>query len=80
MNLKGAITIVTGGSRGIGKAITTALLQNSAKVRGMIFLKLINNFTKKIQKKSIFNQYLEIGGRLQPNFANFNLDFLPKYR
>lgn len=33
MNLKGAITIVTGGSRGIGKAITTALLQNSAKVR-----------------------------------------------
>ena len=26
--------------------------------------------------KSVFNQYLEI----QPNFANFNLDFLPKYR
>ena len=29
--------------------------------------------------KLIFNQYLEIGGRLQANFANFNLDFLPKY-
>ena len=33
MNLKGAITVVTGGAGGIGKAITTALLQNSAKVR-----------------------------------------------
>ena len=28
--------------------------------------------------KFVFNQYLEIGGRLQPNFANFNLDFLSK--
>ena len=30
-------------------------------------------------KKLIFNQYLEIGGRLQPNFAKFILDFLSKY-
>ena len=30
--------------------------------------------------KSIFNQYLEIRGRLQPNFANFNLDFLSKFK
>ena len=29
--------------------------------------------------KLIFNQYLEIGGTLQPNFANFYLDFLSKY-
>ena len=35
----------------------------------------------KIQKKSIFNpEYLEIGGSLQPNFANFDLAFLTKYR
>jgi hypothetical protein len=34
---------------------------------------------KEIQKKEIFNQYLEIGGRLQPNFSNFSLDFLLKY-
>ena len=34
---------------------------------------------KEIQKKEIFNQYLEIGGRLQPFFANFKLDFLLKY-
>ena len=46
-----------------------------------IIFKLINNSTKRIQKKFIFNQYLEIGERrLQPNFANFNLDFLSKYR
>ena len=32
------------------------------------------------EMKWIFNQYSEIGGRLQPNFANFNLDFLLKYR
>ena len=43
-------------------------------------LKLINNSRRKFLKKSIFNQYLEIGERLQPNFANCNLDFLPKYR
>ena len=30
----------------------------------------------KIEKKSVFNQYLEIRGRLQLNFENFNLDFL----
>ena len=29
-------------------------------------------FTKKIQNELIFNQYLEIGETLQPNFANFN--------
>ena len=39
-----------------------------------------NSPKKKIQKKLIFNQYLEIGERLRPNFANFNLDFLAKYR
>ena len=27
----------------------------------------------KIEKKLIFYQYLEIGGRLQHNFANFNV-------
>ena len=38
-------------------------------------------FHEKIQKKlQKFNQYLEIGVRLQPNLANFNLDFLPKYQ
>ena len=49
---------------------------------GLIFslLKLEEKFTKKIQKKLIFSQYLEIGRSLQPNFANFNPDFLPKYR
>lgn len=36
-------------------------------------------FIKKIQMKYIFNQYLEIGGRLQPTFANFELDFLLMY-
>ena len=39
----------------------------------------INNSQKQNQRKLIFNQYLEIGGRLQPNFANFNLHFLSKY-
>ena len=34
---------------------------------------------KKIQKKLIFNQYLEIGGTLQHNFSNFNHGFLSKY-
>ena len=36
---------------------------------------------KTIQVKLIFDQYLhvEIGGRLQPHFAHFNLDFLSKY-
>jgi hypothetical protein len=34
---------------------------------------------KEIPKKEIFNEDLEIGGRLQPFFVNFKLDFLPKY-
>jgi NAD(P)-dependent dehydrogenase (short-subunit alcohol dehydrogenase family) len=32
MKLDGSIAVVTGGARGIGKAITKALLQNQAKV------------------------------------------------
>ena len=44
----------------------------------MYISQIISN-SRKIQKELIFNQYLEIGGRLQPNFANFNLDFLSKY-
>ena len=30
------------------------------------------------QKKYIINQYLEIRGKLQPNFANLRLDFRRK--
>ena len=33
MNLTGSVAIITGGARGIGKAITAALLQNKAKVK-----------------------------------------------
>ena len=33
MKLQGAIAVVTGGARGIGKAITIALLKNKAKVK-----------------------------------------------
>ena len=29
--------------------------------------------------KEIFNQYLEIGGRLEYNIFKFNLDFLSRY-
>ena len=32
MKLDGSVAVVTGGARGIGKAITKALLQNKAKV------------------------------------------------
>ncbi len=32
MKLEGSVAIVTGGARGIGKAITKALLQSKAKV------------------------------------------------
>ena len=31
-----------------------------------LFIQLINNSRQLIYKKLIFNQYLEIGGRLQP--------------
>ena len=34
---------------------------------------------KQKQKKHISNQYLEIGGRIEMNFANFRLDFRLKY-
>ena len=48
---------------------------------GTGFRTLINNSRRKFEtEKLIFNQYLGMGGRLQPNFANFNLDFLLKYR
>jgi NAD(P)-dependent dehydrogenase (short-subunit alcohol dehydrogenase family) len=33
MKLEGCTAVVTGGARGIGKAITKALLQNKAKVK-----------------------------------------------
>ena len=39
----------------------------------------VSNKVSQTKNKFIFNQYLEIGGRLQPSFANFNLDFLSKY-
>ena len=39
------------------------------------FLKLINNSRRKL----IFNQYIEIGGKLKHNLTNFNLNFLSKY-
>ena len=32
MKIEGCVAVVTGGARGIGKAITKALLQNKAKV------------------------------------------------
>jgi NAD(P)-dependent dehydrogenase (short-subunit alcohol dehydrogenase family) len=32
MKLDGSVAVVTGGARGIGKAIVKALLQNKAKV------------------------------------------------
>jgi NAD(P)-dependent dehydrogenase (short-subunit alcohol dehydrogenase family) len=38
MKLDGSVAVVTGGARGIGKAITKALLQNKAKVIYMSIL------------------------------------------
>ena len=32
MKIEGCVAVVTGGARGIGKAITKSLLQNKAKV------------------------------------------------
>ncbi len=38
MKLEGAVAVVTGGARGIGKAITKSLLQNKAKVEYAYFI------------------------------------------
>ena len=43
------------------------------------FTRKLQRFTRKIQEKWLFNKYVGIGGRLQPNFANFNLNFLSQY-
>jgi NAD(P)-dependent dehydrogenase (short-subunit alcohol dehydrogenase family) len=45
MKLDGSIAVVTGGARGIGKAITKALLQNQAKVHYLLkmLLQLFKN-------------------------------------
>ena len=37
MKLEGSVAVITGGARGIGKAITKALLQNKGKVEFFTF-------------------------------------------
>ena len=50
----------------------------SFETGGRTVIKVVSSNTRR--RILIFDQYLEIGGRLQPNFANFNLYFLSKYR
>ena len=61
------------------------------KLASLTMFKLVNRqkqavrfyvYSRKLRRKFKINYLiwcLEIGGRLQPNFANFNLDFLSKH-
>lgn len=61
MNLKGSVAIVTGGARGIGKAISAALLQSKAKVH---FLDINVKEGKKVE-----NEFENIYGKGMVKFV-----------